>query len=1031
MTIALLSLALATMLASGPARTSDLPRPVRNADQWIHGGNPQQAKAVGDTIVLMGPWGSGAPFNGQFENPNGAPAWNGWTSVDNTQPTDSKWHADTYNVVSGAWSAWCGEDYPSCGGGDPDGGYGNGYDESLEWRAQVADPALPCTLTVDALLNHDVEPGYDHVWLSVVKAGFADPLDLWSTDGAGTQVPLHVETVYQPGDYAGPNADEVIVRCRVTSDGAWSDQDCSYPSIGACQLDDVTVTLDNGGAATFDDFEDGTLGNWAAWVPTGVGDFAHIWTSLQDADPCRQNSSPQVAFIDDGVVVPGTGGSICINWCYGPGGHIVTTTGGLAGPEAHIDNMIHSPPIPWPGPEYFGCRIDFDVYRHEDLGADAPGISELWGVRSTSSPNPADLEAEGWQDRDSGFRLGGPSYLRVVNDVSDLVRQGSWNEPEPPRWVQLRLGVFELGWAWGWTGDDGYPAPYFDNVRVTAFKRQGPQFSARELDLANDAFIERDGYDSLNPGANHVRFDMAHNISLAEHLRNDPGDSLVFDCSPRSSGAQLTGNPRMYYSLKRNPIFDQYRTSGLPDQGYVLCDSVFNASGLWSQDRFSADLPDTGFLFPGDRLRYFIWAEDTDGITSQAAFLPADTSGFSDWSDWSYGGTDSWGYRTSSFTVRALPTITSLDGAQPTVLFWNDFANLGGQDEWYAAFANLGLVEGRDYDEYYTNSPGSGAGNGLGGRASAQDIAGYGTLLYTSGDLAYTTIANGDFNVDASDDAGLLTAWLGQGGKAAFLTGNELASDLLQSGPATGAFLGGVMGVSVIARDVTPLVAMQAVPRVVPETGNPVFVSAARWLADAGCYPREIWSNSPGIDAVTPTGSAVRLAQFADPAGNTDVYPYAAAVLNVLPSGSRVVSLPYDLMFLRTDPAEDLGPTGTLAARVRILRDVLNYFGIAAGGEPSDVPGAPTFTAASHPNPFNPTVRIDYTLPRAGRATLKIYDVRGALVRTLVDEVRTGGPGETVWRGEDDRGARVASGIYFYELRLEGEVRVGKMTLVK
>ena len=41
---------------------------------------------------------------------------------------------------------------------------------------------------------------------------------------------------------------------------------------------------------------------------TGVGDFAKIWEGLEDVYPCVTNYSPQVAFIDDGIVVPGTGG---------------------------------------------------------------------------------------------------------------------------------------------------------------------------------------------------------------------------------------------------------------------------------------------------------------------------------------------------------------------------------------------------------------------------------------------------------------------------------------------------------------------------------------------------------------------------------------------------------------------------------------------------------------------------------------------------------------------------------------------------
>ena len=68
-----------------------------------------------DTTLLVGPWGSGAPVNGQFETPGGTTDWNGWTSVDRTAEYISHWHVDTYNVVSGTYSAWCGDlDFPAC-----------------------------------------------------------------------------------------------------------------------------------------------------------------------------------------------------------------------------------------------------------------------------------------------------------------------------------------------------------------------------------------------------------------------------------------------------------------------------------------------------------------------------------------------------------------------------------------------------------------------------------------------------------------------------------------------------------------------------------------------------------------------------------------------------------------------------------------------------------------------------------------------------------------------------------------------------
>jgi hypothetical protein len=992
-------LALALVFAIGAYAGQELPRYARGGgSQVLTSEVPNAGKALGDTICLIGPGAESPVALGDFEA-----GWNGWFTVDNTQLTVEKWQASTYFAVAGTYSAWCGEDIPSCGPGDPDGGYGNGYNEMLEWRGAVANNTLSCTVTVVATLQYDTEPGYDYSYLSYEKfdQGFTDVI---IQDGAGV-LNINETFSYTPADYMGAGANEVVVLFRVTSDGGWSDGDCSWPTAGACQLDDVQIGLTNGlGYAT--GFEDGTLGAFTVRFPVAVGDFGQLWTGLEDFDPCATNYSQQVGFIDDGLVVPGTGGTPCQNWCYGPAGNIVNTTGGLAGPTAHIDNTVVSPEIPWQDQTQNGCSFVFDVYRHEDLGADAPGIFYIWDVRS-SGDNGATWSD--WQNRNFVY-YGGPNYFRHGGAVSDLLVTGRTH-------IQVRMGVYELGWAWGWNGNDGYPAPYFDNVRVISYPIVGPQFSTREIDLANDGFIEQDGYDSLNPGSNHVRFDMAQNISLAEHLRNDPGDSLVFDCVVTRAGAALTGNPRMYYTLKRNPIFDPYRTSGLPDQGFVLCDTARNAAGLPVTDKFFADLPDTGFFFPGDKLRYFIYAEDDAGGDIQSSTLPGDTTGFSDWS--------SVLQYSSSYTVRALPTITSLAGDQPTTLFWNDFANRGGQQEWYGAFANLGLIEGRDYDEYYTNGPSSGVSNGLGGRASELDLVGYTDMLYTCGDLGVNTISNGDFNNDAGDDVGVVTAWLQQGGKDALFTGDDLASDLAQAGAATNALLTNYFSVSVVSNDIRPLIGTQTSPRVLPEAGNPVFSTVSSWVAYGGC------ASINTFDAVTPINTAQRIAQFANSAGNPGGYAYSAATLNTVPlDNARIISVPYDFMYIYTDPNETAQSNG-LAARTRFLADVLTFFSVPTNpGDVSSVPGAEKFAVSNYPNPFNPSTTIKYTVAKPGHLTLKIYNVRGELVKTLIDG-HVDVSSQVEWDGSNNAGAKVSSGVYFYEARMGNEVQVNKMALVK
>ncbi len=71
-------------------------------------------------------------------------------------------------------------------------------------------------------------------------------------------------------------------------------------------------------------------------------------------------------------------------------------------------------------------------------------------------------------------------------------------------------------------------------------------------------------------------------------------------------------------------------------------------------------------------------------------------------------------------------------------------------------------------------------------------------------------------------------------------------------------------------------------------------------------------------------------------------------------------------------------------------------------------------------------------MPRAGHLSLKVYDIRGMLVKTLVDDrVEAGADQVAVWDGTDQAGSAVSSGVYFYEARTGAEVKVGKMALLK
>jgi flagellar hook assembly protein FlgD len=84
------------------------------------------------------------------------------------------------------------------------------------------------------------------------------------------------------------------------------------------------------------------------------------------------------------------------------------------------------------------------------------------------------------------------------------------------------------------------------------------------------------------------------------------------------------------------------------------------------------------------------------------------------------------------------------------------------------------------------------------------------------------------------------------------------------------------------------------------------------------------------------------------------------------------------------------------------------------------------------PNPFNPETTIKYNLAEASDVNLRIFNIVGQVVRTLVAERQSAGRYQVRWSGTDDRGASVSSGIYFYELSAGGKFQdVKRLMLLK
>ncbi|MDZ7292705.1 MAG: T9SS type A sorting domain-containing protein, partial [candidate division KSB1 bacterium] len=87
----------------------------------------------------------------------------------------------------------------------------------------------------------------------------------------------------------------------------------------------------------------------------------------------------------------------------------------------------------------------------------------------------------------------------------------------------------------------------------------------------------------------------------------------------------------------------------------------------------------------------------------------------------------------------------------------------------------------------------------------------------------------------------------------------------------------------------------------------------------------------------------------------------------------------------------------------------------------------------SYPNPFNPftTIRFDIAGDNQRPVSLKIYNLYGQLVATLLDGLVAPGEYELIWYGRDNQNNSVSSGIYFCVLQTSGYRATRKMTLIR
>jgi len=146
--------------------------------------------------------------------------------------------------------------------------------------------------------------------------------------------------------------------------------------------------------------------------------------------------------------------------------------------------------------------------------------------------------------------------------------------------------------------------------------------------------------------------------------------------------------------------------------------------------------------------------------------------------------------------------------------------------------------------------------------------------------------------------------------------------------------------------------------------------------------------------------------------------------LRIVFAGAEAVDGPGELLRIA-------GPTtGSVQLREAAFNDGSIVAWTAAVATEASMPAAFALHANA-PNPFNPETTLRFDLAESVEVRLEIYDALGQKVRTLVAESMPAGAHQVLWRGVDERGQQVSSGVYFYRLQAGDFTQLRSMLLLK
>jgi hypothetical protein len=965
----------------------------------------------------------------------------GWVGVDITAQDGDFWHVDDWTGMSANYqgnvgplggsgqSLWCGARAigtgPLCGYlALP--GYGNSWNQAFCTTNCVS--ASGAVIAFDA--DWDSEPGYDATTLEVTNCtgGVSDEnwiviaggvndwdynLDLFSTNG-DTSMSIGIADSLHTGSFK--------VRFHFVADGGWSDSDGQWDTDGAFALDNLSLTGLNGGAV--ETFEDESVGDgattdnaWSSCTPQGYGDFSGLYNMLSDGVEqyypyqCGPNYTCVWAFYN---------GSTANYTC---GGFAAQTAVGYENPQGqYINNEIWSPVIPniGVGVQY---ELAFDSFR--DLPLDNL-LFYVWHVQSI-------VGGCGGQWLDRNFVYYGPNHdwLHVIQPCGDLISGAATD-------VRVAIGCVDMCPFWcGIVGSGACHshAPLIDNVELYRIESVGAQWAVRDLEFFQDTFAT----DGTTTGT--ARLDMANDILPSGNPNFRSGDSMTVGCadpevgliSPEpysGSGTAVYG----FFSLQRAGANPPDAAWEAPEVGYmgpkypviaglsyndansvhwvcVRMDTSFtdgvNRTGK-QPDKWAVDLNDNLFV-PGDTISFYFGAQSVGG-------------------GWTYHSLFTGGTDTQTLVEAAPNEVTILPAGGwargGDILYVDGMDGRGAQQFFDTAFNTMGLLD--KIDRYDIRAPSSGVANRPGSRVVdvfQQLLPCYRKIIWDTGNLDQGLIGDGTTTGEKSDDAGMLYTFLDNlaapGG--VYFSGDNIAEDwptLLGSAiPLQGTF----MQHQLVSPDYLALNSVVN-PLVIGELGG-CFAHVTgpdTLIAFGGCA---LYND---FDVIRPLGPATQEMKYVPGAAGSNGAVVAQYTVNGASQTVCVILSGFGFQYISNNDHNNL------PARAHHMYDILVWLG---NNPPTPVAATPTYRntlSQNYPNPFNPQTSIEFTVKELAPVNVKIYNVRGQLVKTLANDRFAPGTTHTLhWDGRNDAGQQVSSGVYFYKLVTNNFTQTKKMVLLK